>query len=216
MGTIVGRGITVQYASTLASAISPTAVTKANPGVATLTAHGLTDGAVGYWTVTAGMVELNNQAAHVIATSSSTFTMNGLNTSGYSTYSAGTFTAATAWSTIAEAASYAVGGGAANSLDDTRLYHTRTSNIAGLLAPQDLTIDVRNADVQGAAMSAIEAAAQTSTALLFRVMQGSKTLRVYYGIPSMPGESVQAGALASGQFNILGDGWCVKPNQSAS
>lgn len=216
MGTIVGRGITVQYASTLGSPLSPTAVTKANPAVGTLTSHGMADGAVGYWTVTAGMVELNNQAAHVMATSANTFTMNGLVTTGYSTYTAGTFTPASAWSTIAEAASYSVGGGAASTLDDTRLYHTRTSNIAGLLAPQDLTIDVRNADVAGAAMAAVEAAAQTSTALLFRIMQGSKTLRVYFGIPSLPGESVQAGGLASGQFNILGDGWCVKPNQAAN
>lgn len=216
MGTIVGRGITVQYASTLASPINPTAVTKANPAVATLTSHGMTDGTVGYWTVSAGMVELDGQAAHIIATSANTFTMNGLVTTGYSTYSAGTFTYASAWSTIAEAASYAVGGGAAATLDDTRLFHTRTSNIAGLLAPQDLTIDVRSAEVSGAAMAAVEAAAQTSTALLFRVMKGSTTLRVYYGIPSLPGESVQAGALGSGQFNILGAGWCVKPNQSGS
>lgn len=216
MGTIVGRGITVQYASTLASPINPTAVTKANPAVATLTSHGMTDGTVGYWTVSAGMVELDGQAAHIIATSANTFTMNGLVTTGYSTYSAGTFTYASAWSTIAEAASYAVGGGAAATLDDTRLFHTRTSNIAGLLAPQDLTVDVRSAEVSGTAMAAIEAAAQTSTALLFRVMKGSTTLRVYYGIPSLPGESVQAGALGSGQFNILGAGWCVKPNQSGS
>lgn len=216
MGTIVGRGITVQYASTLASPISPTAVTKANPAVATLTSHGLTDGTVGYWTVTAGMVELDGQATHVINTSANTFTLNGLVTTGYSTYTAGTFTYASAWSTIAEAASYAVGGGAAATLDDTRLYHTRTSNIAGLLAPQDLTIDVRNAEVSGTAMAAVEASAQTSTALLFRVMKGTTTLRVYYGVPSLPGESVSAGGLGSGQFNVLGTGWCVKPNQSGS
>lgn len=216
MGTIVGRGITVQYASAFSSALSPTAVTKANPAVATLTSHGMADGAVGYWTVTAGMVELHNQAAHIIATTPGSFTMNGLVTTNYSTYTSGTFTPASTWATIAEAASYNVGGGASATLDDTRLIHTRTVNIAGLLAPQDLTIDVRNADVSGAAMSAVEAAAQLSTPLLFRIMQSGRTLRVYYGVPSLPGESVQAGALATGQFNVLGDGWCVKPNQAAT
>lgn len=212
MGTIVGRNVKVEVALTVAASIAPTACTKANPGVATLTSHGLADNDVGYWTITAGMVEMDGQAAHVIATSANTFTMNGLDTTNYSTYTAGTFIKASTWGTVSEAASYAIGGGAANALDDTRLMDVKTRNIAGLLSPQDLTIDVRNAETQGSAMAFIEAAARNSTSVLIRISKGTTVLRVYYGVPSVPGESVQSGGLASGQFNILGAGWAVKPN----
>ena len=212
MATIVGRNVKVEVALTFDAAINPTALTKANPGVATLVAHGKDTGDVGYWTVSAGMVELDGQAAYLTASTADTLTCNGLDTSGYTTYTAGSLTVAATWGTVSEAASYAVGGGAAAQLDDTRLMDVKTRNVAGLLAPQDITIDVRNGVTDGAAMAFIEAAARNSTACLFRITQGTSVLRVYYGVPSVPGESVQAGGLASGQFNVLGPGWAVKPN----
>jgi len=212
MATIVGRNVKVEVALTFDSPISPTAVTKANPAVATLTSHIVDTADVGYWTVTAGMVELAEQAVYCTDTDANTFTMNGLDTSGYSTFTAGTLTTAATWGTISEAASYTVGGGAANALDDTRLMDVRTRNVAGLLAPQDLTVDVRNGVTQGSAMAFVEAAARNGTACLFRIAQGSTVLRVYYGVPSVPGESTAAGQLASGQFNVIGAGWALKPN----
>lgn len=212
MSTIVGRNVKVEVALTFNSPASPTAVTKANPAVGTLTSHTFADADVGYWTVTAGMVEIDGQAVHIMDTSANTFTMNGLDSTNYSTFTAGTLTTALTWGTISEAASYAVGGGAANALDDTRLIDVKTRNVAGLLAPQDITVDVRNGVSAGSAMAFVEAAARNSTSCLFRITQGSTVLRVYYGVPSVPGESLQAGGLASGQFNILGAGWAVKPN----
>lgn len=212
MTTIVGRNVKIEVALTFASPVSPTAVTKANPAVGTLTSHTLSDNDVAYWTISAGMVEMDGQAVHIMDTSANTFTMNGLDTSNYSTYSAGTLTPASTWGTISEAASYSVGGGAANALDDTRLIDVKTRNVAGLLAPQDITVDVRNGVSAGTAMAFVEAAARNSTSCLFRISQGSTVLRVYYGVPSVPGESVSAGGLATGQFNILGAGWAVKPN----
>lgn len=212
MTTIVGRNVKVEVALTFDSPISPTAVTKANPAVATLNSHTVDTGDVGYWTVSAGMVELDGQAVYCTDTDANTFTMNGLDTSGYSTYTSGTLTLAATWGTLSEATSYAIGGGAASQLDDTRLLDVKTRNIAGLLAPQDLTIDLRNAVTQGAALAFIEAAARNGTPCLFRISQGATVLRVYYGVPSVPGESVAAGQLASGQLNVIGAGWAVKPN----
>lgn len=212
MTTIRGRNVKVEVALTFGSPVSPTACTKANPAVGTLTSHTLSDNDVGYWTISAGMVEMDGQAVHIMDTSANTFTMNGLDTSQYSTYTSGTLTPASTWGTLSEAASVAIGGGAANALDDTRLIDVKTRNVAGLLAPQDMTVDVRNGVTHTSAMAFIEAAARNSTSCLFRVSQGSTVLRVYYGVPSVPGESLQAGALATGQFNVLGAGWAVKPN----
>ena len=42
-------------------------------------------------------------------------------------------------------------------------------------------------------------------------LAGSQVLRVWYGTPSIPGESVSAGGLGTGQFNVICPGWVVKP-----
>jgi hypothetical protein len=212
MATIVGRDCKIEVALTFESASTVTALTKADPGVATSAAHGHTVGDVGFFTVSAGMVEIDGQAAFVSAQDTNTFTLANLKTTNYSTWSAGTFTAAATWGTLSEAAGYNVGGGAANQLDDTRLMDQKTRNVAGLLAPQDVTIDIRNPESQGTALDFIETAARDGTSCLFKITKGSTVLRVFYGVPSVAGESVASGGLASGQFNVICPGWVVKPN----
>lgn len=212
MTTIVGRDCKIEVALTFDSAIQPTAVSKANPGVATLTSHTVETGDVGFWSVSAGMVELDEQAVYCTDTDANTFTMNGLDTTNYSTFSAGDLTLAATWGTLSEAAGYTVGGGAAASLNDTRLIDVKTRNIAGLLAPQDVTIDIRNPVTSGAALAFLENKAVNSAKVLIRISKGGTVLRVLYGQPSLAGEGVQAGDLASGQMSITVPGWVVKPN----
>jgi hypothetical protein len=212
MTTIVGRDCKIEVALTFDSAINPTAVTKANPGVATLTSHTVETGDVGYWTVTAGMVELDGQAVYCTDTGANEFTMNGLVTTNYSTFSAGSLTLAATWGTLSESAGWTVGGGAAAALDDTRLIDVKTRNVAGLLAPQDLTVDLRSPVTSGTALAFLEAAAVTGGSVLIKISKGGTVLRVCYGVPSIPGEAVAAGGLGSGQFNVICPGWITKPN----
>lgn len=212
MTTIVGRGCTIEVALTFDSPLTVTAVTKANPGVATSTAHGMLDGEAGYFTVTAGMVELDEQAVIVDDKDDNTWELAGLATTTYSTFTAGTFTPAATWGTISEAAGYTVGGGASTPLDDTRLTDVKVRNVTGLLAAQDVTIQLRSPVVSGAALAFIEAAARTSTPCLFKITKGSDILRVFYGVPSLAGETVASGQLGSGEFNVLCPNWVLKPN----
>lgn len=213
MTTIVGRDCKIEVALTFDSAISPTAVTKANPGVATLTSHTVETGDVGYWLATSGMVELDEQAVYCTDTDANTFTMNGLVTTNYTTFSSGpTLTLAASWGTLSESAGWNVGGGAASPLDDTRLTDVKTRNVAGLLAPQDLTVDLRSPVTSGAALAFVEAAAVTGGKILVKISKGGTVLRVAYGTPSIPGEAVAAGGLGSGQFNLICAGWLLKPN----
>lgn len=212
MTTIVGRNVKVQVALTFSAAANPTDVSKANPAVATLAAHGRQVGDVGFWSVSAGMTELDQQAVVVTAAPSGTFDMAGLDSTGYSTYTAGSITFAATWGTVSEAAGYTVGGGAANQLDDTRLMDVKTRNVAGMLPSQDLSIDVKQQEINGAAMSFIESAAKNGTPVLIKITRGNQVLRVAYGVPSIPGESAAAGALATGQFNIVCPAWVLKPN----
>lgn len=216
MTTIVGRNCKVEVALTFAAAVTggATGITKANPGVVTDVAHGLADGDVGYWLVTAGMVELNEQAFIVDNKTTDTWEMPGFETTNYSTFSAAesTYTMAATWGTVAEAAGYSVGGGAASQLDDTRLTDTKQRNVAGNLAPQDVTIDVRSGEVDGAAMQFIAQKARAGAAVLVKISKGAQVLRVVYGVPSLPGEGVQAGQLGTGQFSITVPAWAAKPN----
>ncbi|MDH4049990.1 MAG: hypothetical protein OEU93_00320 [Rubrivivax sp.] len=212
MTTIVGRDCKIEVALTFDTPLTVSAVTLASPGEATSTAHGLTDGEAGYFSVSAGMVELDEQAVIVDNVATDTFELAGLATTTYSTWSAGTFTAAATWGTVSEASGYTVGGGASSPLDDTRLTDVKTRNVAGLLASQDVTITVRNPVTSGAALALIEAAARTSTACLFKITKGTDVLRVFYGVPSLAGETVSSGQLGSGEFNVLCGAWVLKPN----
>ena len=57
MSNVKGRGVRVEIAATYAAAKTVTALTLANPGVATSAAHGLANDTVGYWTITSGMAQ---------------------------------------------------------------------------------------------------------------------------------------------------------------
>lgn len=213
MGTIVGRNCTVQVALTFAAAINPTAVTKASPGAVTLTSHGLTDGMVGYWSsVTAGMVELQDQAFVVSGSATNTWNLAGLDTTDYTTYTAGSAIMASTWGTISEAAGWSVGGGTPDQLDDTRLIHVKKTNVAGNLPAEDLSIKVKNAEIDGTAMAFVMGKAQRGLPILVKILRGTQILRVFWGVPGRPGESVDAGGAASGDFGMVGAGWVLKPN----
>jgi hypothetical protein len=214
MTTIVGRDIRVECALTFDTGIAVASLTKASPGVATSTAHGLVDGEVGYFSVAAGMVELDQQAVLVDNKTDDTFELAGLATTSYSTWTAGTIVPAATWGTLTEAKVYTVGGGAAAQLDDTRLLDKKTRNLSGLLASQDLTIDIGNPKVMSAALAYLDAQARVGGFVLFKISDASDgtVLRVAFGQPSVPGENVGSGALATGQISVTVPQWAIKPN----
>lgn len=212
MTTIVGRNCKIEVALTFDSPISPTAVTKASPAVGTLTSHTVDTGDVGYWTVAAGMVELDGQAVFCTDTDANTFTMNGLDSSLYSTFSAGTLTLAATWGLLDEAGGYAVGGGAADQLDDSRLHLAKRRNVAGLNAAEDVTINLKTPEVEGAALAFVTAAARNGTSILVKITKGTRIVRVAYGVPSTYGEQVDVGGLGTGSFNLICPAYVLKPN----
>lgn len=203
MGVVKGRGIRVEFAQTYGSAKSVSAVTKADPGVATSTAHGLTDGTVGYFSGVSGMVQLEGQAARTDNAATNTFELQGLNTSSFSTFS-GTcsFIPVTAWHTLAEATSYAIGGGEAEKLDATTLLDVVKQEEAGLLAPQTMSISILAQDDPSTALRALAALAQAGTKTVFRVSLPNGAVRIGYGEPSLPGEDVQRGQLGTGNLGF--------------
>lgn len=212
MTTIVGRNCKIEVALTFAAAAAITAMTKANPGVATKTSHGIADGTVGYFSVAAGMVELHEQAVMTAAAAANTFNLAGLDTTQYSTWTAGDFIAGATWGLLDESAGYTMGGGAADQLDDSRIHLGKRINVAGLNPAEDITVNLRTPEVEGAALAFLTRAARNGAKVLIKITKDSRILRVAYGTPSTYGEQVDVGGLGSGSFNIVCPAWVLKPN----
>jgi hypothetical protein len=211
MTTAIGRGVKLEIASTFGAAKNVTAVTLASPGVATSTSHGLANGTVGYWTIAAGMVQLDGQATRVYNQSTNAFDLQGLNTTGYSTFSGTqTFTPATAWNTLAETIGYQIGGGSPDVLDDTKISDVIKQEIVGTLPADTVQIDLLSQTYNGTTMQQIEDASIAQTNLVWRLTLQDGSVRVWRGVPSRPGESLQRQQLGTGSFQVTVKGFVLK------
>lgn len=84
-----GTHFYIQQLGATSAAISITGITKANPAVVTAAAHGLKNGQVVLLAGIAGMTELNDSGAPVKVLTASTFELVGVDSTDYTTYSAG-------------------------------------------------------------------------------------------------------------------------------
>lgn len=216
MGTITGRNVKIEVALTLSAAVTGgvTDITKAYPPVVTDAAHALANGAVGFFTVPAGMVELDLQAFMVNNQAANTFELPGLDSTDFSTVvpASTTYQVAATWGTISESASYAIGGGAAADIEDNRLHEVKDRNISGNLPAQNVNIGIKPQEVDGAAMQFVQRQAMRGLNVLMKISKAGKVLRVFYGEPSLYDENVSAGGGATGGFSVKVPGFAVKPN----
>ncbi|MCK9691367.1 MULTISPECIES: phage tail protein [Pseudomonas syringae group] len=90
MGFRLPNGATLQIASAYGAAIQVTALSNANPAVATAAAHGLADGDI--IAVTSGWTRLNDRATRVSKSLSGTFALENINTTNLQPYPLGSGT----------------------------------------------------------------------------------------------------------------------------
>lgn len=211
MTSIVGRGVKVEVAKTFGAAKVVTAVTQANPGVATSTAHALAVKTAGYLNSVEGMVNLEGQAGRVFGPATDTFSLEGMDTTSFPSFT-GTaeFFPVTVWSTLAKATSYEIGGGAPEKLDDTALIDDIKQELAGLLASQTMTIGTNSETFNSEAMDIVENAALAQGYVLMRITLKDGSIRLCRGQPSLPGENVQRGQIGTGQFSLTVKGKVLK------
>lgn len=207
--TLVGRGVRIEIGKTVGAAKVVSAVTQANPGVATSTSHGLSDGAVGYLDAVAGMVNIDGMAIRIDNPATNTFELQGVDTTDYPAFTAGSFYPVTAWSTLARASAYSIGGGEADSLDDTLLLNTIRQERNGMLAAQSVSIPIKSLTSDDEAIGLIRAAAISQDYLVFRITLSDGSMRVFRGQPSMPGEDVQQGQIGTGSISVKVKGFVL-------
>lgn len=174
---LIGTNTKVEVQKTLGSDLTVTAVTKANPGVATSAAHGLANGDVVVFTASGGMVELDGQAVRVANVAADTFELEGIDTTDYSTWTSGTANEVSAWETLDSAQNVTMPNPTPAKLDCTTLIDKSKQYVFGLPdAPDGSITGLFNP--AGAAELLIKAATKANGTLAFRLnfADGRKTI----------------------------------------
>lgn len=173
----IGTNMNVKVQQTLGSAITVSAITAASPGVVTATAHGLTTGDIVVFAVAEGMVELDGQAARVTVSDADTFSIDNLDTSSYSTFTAGTCKEVSAFQTLGMAQSVTAPDPTPAKIDITRLIDKSKQYAYGLPDAPDGSISGLY-DPNATAVGLIKAATKANTTLVFQVnwSDGAMTL----------------------------------------
>jgi len=209
MSNVKGRNIKVEISQTLGVAKTVSGVTKASPGVATSTAHGFNNDDVGYFYSVSGMAQLEGQAWRAKNKTTDTWEIQGLDTTNYATFSAGSAKAVTAWQTLSEATGYSIGGGASEKLDVTRLIDITKQEEQGLLPAGTVSMNVIAQDTPSTAMALLAAAVQNQGTVIVRITLGNGAVRIFTGEPSLPGENVQSGAVGTGTIDFTVKGFVL-------
>ena len=131
-------GVTVQ--SALATADTITGITKANPGVVTSAAHGLSNGNYVVLSVT-GMHQLDGRVVRVANVATNTFELEGVDTSSFDTFSAGTAEAITFGTTLTTATNLSASGGDFDFLDITTIHDSIKKQVPGLANPSTFAFE---------------------------------------------------------------------------
>lgn len=124
-------GVTVQTA--LAAAKTITAITKADPGVVTSTAHGYVDGDIVLLKLS-GMIEANHMVVRVDNKTTDTFEMEGIDTTLFNTFVSGTAEKLTFGAAAATFTDVSPSGGEAKSIDITTIHDDTDREIPGNLS----------------------------------------------------------------------------------
>lgn len=174
---IIGTNVLVEVQKTLGSPLTVSSVTKANPGVASSTLHGLSNGDVVVFTVTAGMVELDKQAVRVANVTTDTFELEDLDTTLYSTWSSGTAKEVTVWSTLSNATNVSMPDPTPAKIDTTRLIDKAKQYVFGLPDAPDGSIQSLFQPTLEA-VTLIKAATKNHTDMVMRInfAGGEKTI----------------------------------------
>lgn len=134
--------VQVSIQSALAAAITLTAITKANPGVATYTG---TDPVTGDYILldVDGMHQVDNMAVRAAAVdgTGNTFELEGVNTTSFNTFSSGTGQVITFGTTLAAAVGIQASGGDYETADITTIHDSTRKVVPTVASPLQFTFD---------------------------------------------------------------------------
>jgi len=136
----IGTRVKIATAATAGKTI--TAITKANPAVVTSNTHALSVGTVVVITGVVGMTELNNRAFVVTAQDTNTFTLGGVDTTNYTTYTSGGTATPQTMTEVVGVRGWNRAGTPAAEIDVTTLASTARERLSGLPDRGSVTMPV--------------------------------------------------------------------------
>jgi hypothetical protein len=106
---VKGVKVRVEIGYTEGTPKTVTAISLADPAVATSAGNNLQDGSVGYMDLVEGMAPIDGQAIRVAGVGSpqgNSITLEGINSTDYPDFTSGVFVPVTAWQTLSQATQY--------------------------------------------------------------------------------------------------------------
>jgi hypothetical protein len=185
-----GVGVAVQ--SALGSNLTISAITKANPGVASSTAHALSDGEIVVLTIL-GMNQVNDRVVRVDNAAADAFDLEGVDTTLYDTFVSGTANEITFGTTLSTLVDLTASGGDFDFIDTTTIHDTVRSQIPGTAAPASYSF-TSLWDPADAGLIALKAAAdaQAKRAIRFSWPNGARLyFNGYVGATMLPTGTAQ-------------------------
>jgi hypothetical protein len=203
MATIsVWAGVGVAVQSALAAPVAITAITKANPGVAS-TASTPTAGDFVLLS-TQGMHQVNNRVFRVgTVVPATSFQLEGEDTTNYDTFTSGTYTVITFGTTVTTITGVNVSGGDFRKEETTTIHDLQASQIPTVAEPQTFSME----SIWDAADTALKAMASASALKQTRAVKitfanGQKYLfNGYVGATLAPGGTAQGKVITPLSFD---------------
>lgn len=178
-------GAIVSLATTYGSAKTVSGITNANPGVATSTAHGLSNGAL--LSVVSGWSNLNNRVVRVAGSATNTFNLDGIDTSSTSLFpsgsGAGTVQEITAFTQISQIMGFTTNGGDQQFTNFSFLEQNFETQIPTTFSAQSIQIDIAD-DPSLAGYIALKAAADARAVRALKIAMPDGSFILYQGYVS--------------------------------
>ena len=184
--------VAIAVQSALAAALTISAITKANPGVATSTSHGLSNG--DYVVVSAqGMYQVDARIFRVSSSTTNTFALEGEDTTNYDTFTSGSCQKITFGTTLSTLTGLTASGGDFNFLDTTTIHVNTKTQIPGVANPSTYSFESLW-DVADAGLVALKSASDSQALRAIRITfaNGQKLLfNGYIGATLLPTGNAQ-------------------------
>jgi hypothetical protein len=178
-------GAIVQMGTTYASPVTVSAISNANPAVATATN---TYASGDYILISSGWSNLNNRVVRLSAAAAGNFTMEGIDTTSTALYpaagGAGTGTKISAWTQIAQIMNFATSGGDQQFATYSFLEQNFETQIPTMLSAMTMTLDIAD-DPSMAGYLALKVASDARAARSLMILMPDNSRILYQGYVSL-------------------------------
>jgi len=174
--------VEVDAQTALAAAKTISAITKANPAVATSTAHGLTVGDIVLLKVQ-GMIDLDYAVVQITAADTNTFTLGGIDSTLFGTFVSGTAEEVTFGASAATFTEVSAAGGESEQVLIQTIHRRRGYNIPGNETPLVFTFGSLWVP-SDPALIVLKAASRARSVLAMRFTFADGSLGLFAGVPA--------------------------------